>query len=95
MMAWHTGTFFLSANSAVQFSVYFGTSWPGPQFIVPKLESQQGGDPASPKILVLQWLGTATEPVGLLGGHHHNYYVGIHNTSDSNIWFHLEGGGVT
>ena len=41
-MAWHTGTFFLSANSAAQFSVYFGTSWPGPQFIVPTLESAAG-----------------------------------------------------
>ncbi|MGV9870935.1 hypothetical protein ACWDV6_51490, partial [Rhodococcus koreensis] len=59
------------------------------QLATPKLDASQGG--GGTKVLVTQWQGTANEPV--FGGPSRQWYaLGIHNSSNSGIWFHLEGG---
>jgi hypothetical protein len=93
-MAWSTApsSFFLAAGQANQISFSFGDAWAGPQYATVRLDFQQGGTSGDPKILVVQWQGTATEPAGLGGGSKLYYVLGVNNASDSNIWFHLEGG---
>ncbi|GCE39473.1 hypothetical protein I1A62_28140 [Rhodococcus sp. USK10] len=90
-MAWSTTPqgLFLAAGQANQFSFSFGDIWKGPQLATPKLDASQGG--GGTKVLVTQWQGTANQPV--FGGPSKQWYVlGIHNSSNSGIWFHLEGG---
>lgn len=91
-MSWSTSpsSFFLAAGQANQISFSFGDAWAGPQYATVKLDLQQGGTAGGLKILVVQWQGTANE--GTAGGSKSYYVLGVNNASDSNIWFHLEGG---
>ena len=85
---------FLAAGQANQFSISFGTNWPGPQFFTAREDRHSGGNPAAQKILLLQWQGTGLTPRGL-GPPEVDLFCGVANNNDSDIWFHFEGGGVT
>lgn len=95
-MAWQLppSSLFLAAGQAVQLSITFGDAWVGPQFFTAKEDQQSGGDPEAIKILVIQWQGTAKIPAGF-NPPKWQYYYGIANNNNSDIWFHIEGGAVT
>jgi hypothetical protein len=94
-MPWSTApsSLFLAAGQANQIAFGFADVWAGPQYATAKLDRAEGGTAGGLKILVVQWQGTATDGNVALGLPPKSYYLlGVNNTSDSNIWFHLEGG---
>jgi hypothetical protein len=93
-MSWSTApsSFFLAAGQSNQLAFGFGDAWAGPQYATARLDLTEGGTASVRKVLLVQWQGTANEPRGLGGGSKEYYLLGVQNTSDSNIWFHLEGG---
>jgi hypothetical protein len=94
-MPWSTApsSLFLAAGQANQIAFGFADVWAGPQYATAKLDHAEGGTSGGLKILVVQWQGTATESAFGLPSKSKSYYLlGVNNASDSNIWFHLEGG---
>jgi hypothetical protein len=94
-MPWSTApsSLYLAAGQANQIAFGFADVWAGPQYATAKLDRAEGGTVGGLKILVVQWQGTATDGNVALGLPPKSYYLlGVNNTSDSNIWFHLEGG---
>jgi|GEM_PF-6406385 len=89
---------FLAAGEAHQF-YWTWTDWQGPLYFSARLDASEfagGQAPASdPKILAMLWQGTGSTPRALGGGVEEGYYMGIQNSTNCHVWFHLEGGGVT
>ncbi len=85
---------YLPAGTANQFWFSWGGVYQGPQFAVAKLDASSGGTSGADRDLVIQWHGLWNHIVPG-GATHTDYIVGVSNPSSANIWFHLEGGGVT
>ncbi|MFJ3787945.1 hypothetical protein [Kitasatospora sp. NPDC090091] len=95
-MAWQfpppgAARWFIAQGQAAEFWYTFGGTYQGPQYVEAKLDSSSGA--ADPRDLIVQWHGIQNRAV--FGGATDDYIVGISNPSTTDIWFHLDGGGVT
>jgi hypothetical protein len=94
-MAWSfpPQSFFVARGESAEF--WFspgGGTWVGPQFAEARVDASSGG--SGDRKLFLQYHGPWNHSISL-GVTHEDYIVGVFNPSDSDIWFHFEGGGVT
>lgn len=93
-MSWSTpqSGLFVAHGQAVQVTYDFGGTYRGPQYTVAKLDRSSGGSSGEDKFLIVQWNAVVNRPT--FGGYWY-YALGVSNPSSSDVWYHLEGGGIT